>query len=140
MASFLSRAASEASAALSDAYGHVVHGDDAGSSARLVWVVHPVKVPIDVTAASASLGGGGGVGVGGGAEGGAGGAGVGEEGEGGGAVGPSSPGSRGGATGGGGGGGGGYLFTQKFGESSPYRRAGQFRIRSFAFAGRRRRR
>ena len=39
--------ANEATAALSDAYGHVMHGDDAGSSARLVWVVHPTKVPID---------------------------------------------------------------------------------------------
>ncbi len=47
MASFLSRVANEASIALSDAYGHVMHGDDAGSSARLVWVVHPTKVPID---------------------------------------------------------------------------------------------
>jgi len=40
--------ANEASAALSDAYGHVMHGDDAGSSAKLVWVVHPTKVPIDI--------------------------------------------------------------------------------------------
>ena len=40
--------ATEATAALSDAYGHVMHGDDAGSSAKLVWVVHPTKVPIDV--------------------------------------------------------------------------------------------
>lgn len=48
MTSFLSRMANEATAALSDAYGHVMHGDDAGSSARLVWVVHPTKVPIDL--------------------------------------------------------------------------------------------
>ena len=48
MASFFSRVAGEAAAALSDAYGHVVHGDDAGSSARVVWVVHPTKVPIDL--------------------------------------------------------------------------------------------
>ena len=47
MTSFLARMANEATAALSDAYGHVMHGDDAGSSARLVWVVHPTKVPID---------------------------------------------------------------------------------------------
>jgi len=40
--------ANEASAALSDAYGHVMHGDDAGSSAKVVWVVHPTKVPIDI--------------------------------------------------------------------------------------------
>ena len=40
--------ANEATAALTDAYGHVMHGDDAGSSARLVWVVHPTKVPIEV--------------------------------------------------------------------------------------------
>ena len=53
MTSFLSRIANEATAALSDAYGHVVHGDDAGSSARLVWVVHPSRVAI--------LDGGGGV-------------------------------------------------------------------------------
>jgi hypothetical protein len=37
--------ANEASAALSDAYGHVMHGDDAGSSARIVWVVRPSRVP-----------------------------------------------------------------------------------------------
>jgi len=41
MASFLSRVANEASIALSDAYGHVMHGDDAGSSARLVWFILP---------------------------------------------------------------------------------------------------
>jgi len=46
--------ANEASAALSDAYGHVMHGDDAGSSARLVWVVHPTKVPIDINLGDAS--------------------------------------------------------------------------------------
>lgn len=46
--------ANEATAALSDAYGHVMHGDDAGSSAKLVWVVHPTKVPLDIP-----LGGGG---------------------------------------------------------------------------------
>lgn len=45
MTSFLSRMASEASAALSDAYGHVMHGDDAGSSARIVWVIRPSRVP-----------------------------------------------------------------------------------------------
>jgi len=54
--SFFSKIAAEASAALSDAYGHVVHGDDAGASARLVWVVHPTKVPLDID------GGGGGTG------------------------------------------------------------------------------
>ena len=45
MTSFLSRMANEASAALSDAYGHVMHGDDAGSSARIVWVIRPSRVP-----------------------------------------------------------------------------------------------
>jgi hypothetical protein len=45
MSSFLSRMANEASAALSDAYGHVMHGDDAGSSARIVWVIRPSRVP-----------------------------------------------------------------------------------------------
>jgi hypothetical protein len=39
--------ANEATAALSDAYGHVMHGDDAGSSARVVWVVHPSRVKLD---------------------------------------------------------------------------------------------
>jgi hypothetical protein len=48
MASFLSRMANEASAALSDAYGHLMHGDDAGASAKVVWVVHPTDVPIDI--------------------------------------------------------------------------------------------
>ena len=95
--------ANEASAALSDAYGHVMHGDDAGSSAKLVWVVHPTKVPIDIT-----LGDAGGVGsakqaaiVGG--DGGTGGAqsssAVGSPGRNGNKTVPSS-----------------YLFTQKFGE------------------------
>lgn len=41
--------ANEATAALSDAYGHVMHGDDAGSSARVVWVVHPTRVAVDLT-------------------------------------------------------------------------------------------
>ena len=45
---FLSRMANEASAALSDAYGHLMHGDDAGASAKVVWVVHPTNVPIDI--------------------------------------------------------------------------------------------
>ena len=45
--------ANEATRTLSDAYGHVMHGDDAGSSAKVVWVVHPTNVPI-------SGGGGGG--------------------------------------------------------------------------------
>ncbi len=45
---FLSRMANEASAALSDAYGHLIHGDDAGASAKVVWVVHPTNVPIDI--------------------------------------------------------------------------------------------
>jgi hypothetical protein len=45
--------ANEATAALSDAYGHVMHGDDAGSSARVVWVVHPTRV------ANTDAGGGG---------------------------------------------------------------------------------
>jgi len=40
--------ANEASAALSDAYGHLMHGDDAGASAKVVWVVHPTNVPIDI--------------------------------------------------------------------------------------------
>jgi hypothetical protein len=40
--------ATEATAALSDAYGHVMHGDDAGSSARLVWVCHPTRVTVDL--------------------------------------------------------------------------------------------
>lgn len=40
--------ANEASAALSDAYGHIMHGDDAGASAKVVWVVHPTNVPIDI--------------------------------------------------------------------------------------------
>lgn len=48
MTSFLSRVANEASAALSDAYGHIMHGDDAGASAKVVWVVHPTNVPIDI--------------------------------------------------------------------------------------------
>jgi len=26
-----------------------MHGDDAGSSAKIVWVVHPTQVPIDTT-------------------------------------------------------------------------------------------
>ena len=58
MSSFLSRMANEAGAALADAYGHVMHGDDAGSSAKVVWVVHPTRVP--VAAAAAGGGGGGG--------------------------------------------------------------------------------
>lgn len=41
--------ANEATAALSDAYGNIMHGDDAGSSAKIVWVVHPTQVPIDAT-------------------------------------------------------------------------------------------
>lgn len=41
--------ANEATAALSDAYGHVMHGDDAGSSARVVWVVHPTRVAVDLS-------------------------------------------------------------------------------------------
>jgi hypothetical protein len=49
MTSFLSRMANEATAALSDAYGHVMHGDDAGSSARVVWVVHPARVAVDLS-------------------------------------------------------------------------------------------
>jgi hypothetical protein len=82
MTSFLSRMANEASAALSDAYGHLMHGDDAGASAKVVWVVHPTNVPIDIhsgiadsttTAAGAAAGageqlvgvGGGGMGNGG---------------------------------------------------------------------------
>ena len=90
MTSFLSRMANEASAALSDAYGHVVHGDDAGSSAKVVWVVHPTKVPIDIN----NLGSEG----------------VGEVGadnknKGGGGENANSPGRQ-----------SSYLFTQKFGE------------------------
>ena len=45
MTSFLSRIALEATSALTDAYSHVMHGDDAGSSAKVVWVVHPTRVP-----------------------------------------------------------------------------------------------
>ena len=48
MTSFLSRMANEASAALSDAYGHLMHGDDAGSAAKVVWVIHPTNVPIEI--------------------------------------------------------------------------------------------
>lgn len=59
MSSFLSRMANEAGAALADAYGHVMHGDDAGSSARVVWVVHPTRVPVAAVAAAAAGGGGG---------------------------------------------------------------------------------
>ena len=94
--------ATEATAALSDAYGHVMHGDDAGSSAKLVWVVHPTKVPIDVITAelyyndNTTLGG---------VEGGGGGGGMG--------MGSDvhvvgSPGGRSNGT-------SNYLFTQKFG-------------------------
>lgn len=57
MTSFLSRIANEATAALSDAYGHVMHGDDAGASARIVWVVHPCKVPVDKSAGTVVGGG-----------------------------------------------------------------------------------
>jgi len=46
-AGFFTRMANEATAALSDAYGNIMHGDDAGSSAKIVWVVHPTQVPID---------------------------------------------------------------------------------------------
>ena len=102
MTSFLTRMATEATAALSDAYGHVMHGDDAGSSAKLVWVVHPTKVPIDVINAelyyndNTTLGG---------VEGGGGGGGMG--------MGSDvhvvgSPGGRSNGT-------SNYLFTQKFG-------------------------
>ena len=45
-AGFFTRMANEATRTLSDAYGHVMHGDDAGSSAKVVWVVHPTNVPI----------------------------------------------------------------------------------------------
>jgi len=52
--------ANEAGAALADAYGHVMHGDDAGSSAKVVWVVHPTRVPVAADAAAAAAAGGGG--------------------------------------------------------------------------------
>ena len=52
--------ANEAGAALADAYGHVMHGDDAGSSAKVVWVVHPTRVPVAAVAAAAAAAGGGG--------------------------------------------------------------------------------
>lgn len=48
MTSFLSRIAIDATSALTDAYSHVMHGDDAGSSAKVVWVVHPKRVPSEV--------------------------------------------------------------------------------------------
>lgn len=48
MTSFLSRIATDATSALNDAYSHVMHGDDAGSSAKVVWVVHPTRVPSEV--------------------------------------------------------------------------------------------
>jgi hypothetical protein len=70
MPSFLYRMANEASAAISDAYGHVVHGDDAGMSAKVVWVVHPTRVPVRAPSSSSSsrgmMGGMGGRGGGGG--------------------------------------------------------------------------
>ena len=47
--------ANEATAALSDAYGHVMHGDDAGSSARIVWVVHPTRVAVDMSSGDKTM-------------------------------------------------------------------------------------
>ena len=93
-AGFFSRMANEASMALSDAYGHVMHGDDAGSSAKLVWVVHPINVPINNNNdnIAESSGGGGGVGV-----------------EGGNNSNPQSPGRENNN-------GSNYLYTQKFGK------------------------
>ena len=59
-AGFFTRMANEATRTLSDAYGHVMHGDDAGSSAKVVWVVHPTNVPIRSDSGDNDDGGGGG--------------------------------------------------------------------------------
>ncbi|KAL7430579.1 hypothetical protein ACHAXM_002262 [Skeletonema potamos] len=56
MTSFLSRIAIDATSALTDAYSHVMHGDDAGSSAKVVWVVHPTKVPSEIGMGSDGVG------------------------------------------------------------------------------------
>jgi len=56
MTSFLSRIAIDATSALTDAYSHVMHGDDAGSSAKVVWVVHPTRVPSEVGLGSDGVG------------------------------------------------------------------------------------
>ncbi len=56
MTSFLSRIAIDATSALTDAYSHVMHGDDAGSSAKVVWVVHPTRVPSEVGMGSDGVG------------------------------------------------------------------------------------
>mmetsp|Transcript_1477 Transcript_1477/g.2502 ORF Transcript_1477/g.2502 Transcript_1477/m.2502 type:complete len:1349 (+) Transcript_1477:106-4152(+) len=56
MTSFLSRIALEATSALTDAYSHVMHGDDAGSSAKVVWVVHPTRVPSECGIGSDGVG------------------------------------------------------------------------------------
>ena len=58
-AGFFTRMANEATRTLSDAYGHVMHGDDAGSSAKVVWVVHPTNVPIHSGDDDNNNGGGG---------------------------------------------------------------------------------
>lgn len=99
-AGFFSRMANEASMALSDAYGHVMHGDDAGSSAKLVWVVHPTTVPINTNDGATNMESGVGVGVGGG---------VGVEGSNNNSSSsnPQSPGRENGSN---------YLYTQKFGK------------------------
>ena len=56
MTSFLSRIAIDATSALTDAYSHVMHGDDAGSSAKVVWVVHPTRVPSEIGMGSDGVG------------------------------------------------------------------------------------
>ena len=56
MTSFLSRIAIDATSALNDAYSHVMHGDDAGSSAKVVWVVHPTRVPSEIGMGSDGVG------------------------------------------------------------------------------------
>ena len=56
MTSFLSRIAIDATSAITDAYSHVMHGDDAGSSAKVVWVVHPTRVPSEVGLGSDGVG------------------------------------------------------------------------------------
>ena len=102
-AGFFSRMANEASMALSDAYGHVMHGDDAGSSAKLVWVVHPTTVPINTTTNNNNTDGATNMessGVGGG--------GVGGEGNNNSNSNPQSPGRENNGSN--------YLYTQKFGK------------------------
>ena len=45
--SYLARAYTELSSAVSDAYGSLLHQDDAGKSARLVFVARPKAVALD---------------------------------------------------------------------------------------------